>query len=88
MSYHAAPDVIATDLHREIILLDPRNGEMFALNATGRCIWLSLPARSLAQIGEVLITRLGSSPSSAYADAEAFMLELTRHGLVIDAIDD
>ena len=88
MSYYASPDVIVTDLDREIILLDPRNGEMFALNATGRCIWLSLPARSLEQISRAVTTTFADSPPFACADAEAFMMELTRNGLVIDAIDD
>lgn len=80
--YKSATDVIATDLEHELILLDPRNGEMFALNETGRCVWLALPARTVDDLASALNTEFEVTPIQAREDVQAFLVEMTDRGLV------
>ncbi|MGH7573903.1 MAG: PqqD family protein, partial [Longimicrobiales bacterium] len=55
--YRPAPDVIATDLGHELILLDPGSGQMYGLNETGRLVWLTLPSRSVENIAATIAAR-------------------------------
>jgi hypothetical protein len=82
-------DVIATDLGDELILLDPRNGEMFALNASGRRIWLELPAPSPAPLADALCSTFRVERDRALADVEAHLASLIGAALVVsdDTID-
>ena len=81
MTYRRAADVITTDLEHELVLLDPRNGEMFALNATARCIWLALPA-DLGAVTATLATRFNAAANESCSDAAAFLAQLAAAGLV------
>jgi hypothetical protein len=81
--YSRSSDVIATDLGIELILLDPRNGEMFGLNTTGRRIWLDLP-RSEAELADRLCLEFAVSPERARVDVKSLFVELTKAGLVHD----
>ena len=87
MSDHAfsivpEPDVIATDLKEEVLLLDPRNGEMFVLNCTARSVWLSLPCASLARPAAALCAEFDVSESQARRDAARLLRELRSANLV------
>jgi len=82
-SFAHAPDIITTDLGDELILLDPRNGEMFSLNSCGRRVWFALPARSVVQVANALCSEYEVTLERARSDAETLLDELTRAGLVI-----
>jgi len=78
-----APDIITTDLGDELMLLDPRNGEMFSLNPCGRRIWFALPARSVVQVANALCSEYDVNLERARSDAETLLDTLTRAGLVV-----
>lgn len=68
-AFERASNVISTDLGSELILLDPGNSEMFSVNECGRTIWLSLPARSPAEIADLLCAEYDVEPARALTDA-------------------
>jgi hypothetical protein len=78
-----APEVITTDLGEELILLDPRSGEMFSLNQCGRRIWFALPARSVVQVANALCSEFDVTLERARVDAEMLLDTLTSAGLVV-----
>src|SRR5262252_334953 len=79
--YKRSPDVIATDLGDELILLDPRRGEMFGLNESGRRVWLGLE-QSLDDVASAIAAEFGIEPARARADVETLLAALTDAGLV------
>jgi hypothetical protein len=81
--YSPAPYVIATDLGNELVLLDPRNGEMFGLNACGRRVWLALSDASAEQLVERLCTEFDVGRERAAADVRSLLQALEQHGLVV-----
>ena len=81
--YSRYPDVIATDLGHELILLDPRNGSMFGLNASGRRVWLDLPVCSVSQLANTLCSAFQVVPERARADVESLVAALVDAGLVV-----
>lgn|SRR5690554_3115259 len=83
-AYAPAPGVVVTDLGDELILLDPARGEMFALNATGRCIWGALD-RGLEAAVRALVTAFEITAEQAAADARALVDDLLRAGLLVPA---
>ena len=84
MMYRRATDVIVTDLARELVLLDPRNGEMFALNTTARRIWLSLPA-DVPRLAALIVVEFNVSVDHAYDDAAALLGQMEQAGLITRA---
>ena len=80
--YRCSDDVIVTDLAHELILLDPRKGQMYRLNETARRVWLGLPALRANDLASVLMSEFEVPPERACADVKALLLELTRAGLV------
>ncbi len=82
-TYARASDVITTDLGDELILLDPRNGEMFSLNACGRRLWFALPSGSVVQVANALCSEYAVTLERARVDAEALLTALTDAGLVV-----
>lgn len=82
--YAHSADVIATDLGDELILLDPRNGEMFGLNACGRRVWQELPGRSVDQLAAVLSAEFDVGVAQAHDDVETLLAALLRAQLVVD----
>ena len=81
--YSRSSDVISTDLGIELILLDPRNGEMYGLNTTGRRIWLDMP-RSEAELADRLCLEFAVSPERARVDVKSLLVELINAGLAHD----
>ena len=80
--FNSSADVIATDLEHELVLLDPRNGEMFALNATGRRVWFALPARTPDELAHVLTANFDVAPAQALKDVQSLIAALQGAGLV------
>ena len=81
--YTSSPDVIATDLGHELILLDPRNGSRSGLNVSGRRIWLDLPACSVSHLADTLCSAFQVVPERARADIESLVAALVDAGLVL-----
>jgi hypothetical protein len=81
--YTCSPDV-TTDLGHELIVLDPRNGDTFGLNATGRRVWLDLPACSVSQLADTLCSAFQVVPEPARGDVESLVAALVGAGLVVD----
>ena len=80
--YNASTDVIATDLEHELVVLDPRNGEMFALNGTGRRVWFALPARTPDELANVLLAEFDVTRTQALKDVHSLIAALQGAGLV------
>jgi predicted transcriptional regulator len=79
--YQRTPDVIETDLDRELILMDPVGGRMFSLNATGRRVWRALPATART-VAEALAAEMEVDAGTAERDVQALLDGLEDAGLV------
>lgn len=75
-------DVTVTDLGDQVVLLDPRNQEMYALDAVGRHIWSVLGQRSLGGIAADVAERYKVDLDTAEADLRELVDDLERAGLV------
>lgn len=75
------PHVTVTDLGDDMVLLDSKSGEMFALNESGRCIWYAL-GRGEAAASAALVEAFDVTPERARADVRALLDELVEAGLV------
>jgi len=77
------PDVIATDLANEMILLDSATGEMFSLNTTGRAIWQALDGRTaVAEISAAIERAFDVSPERVDTDVRQLLAALLEAGLI------
>lgn len=74
-------DVVVTDLDDDLVLLDPKSGEMFALNESGRCVWHALD-QGLDAAAAALVDAFDVPPERAHADVRALVAELVAAGLV------
>lgn len=81
--YTHSADVIATDLGDELILLDPRNGEMFGLNACGRRVWQALSGRSVPELVTLMCAEFDVAPDQARVDVETLLEALVQARLVV-----
>jgi hypothetical protein len=86
--FRPAKEVIVTDFGNELILLDPRNGEMFSLNSTGRCVWFALPARSVIDVSAQVAAKFDVPPEAACGDVALLMVALKRAGLIVSDTDE
>ncbi|MGH1579198.1 PqqD family peptide modification chaperone [Planktotalea sp.] len=81
------PDIVATDMDGEIVMMHVDKGAYFALNGTGSIIWelLESPA-SLSQIvAHVRQTHEVDPAHELTTEIAAFMENLQSNGLVIKA---
>jgi hypothetical protein len=85
--FRPVDEVIVTDLGNELILLDPRNGEMFSLNSTGRCVWFALPADSVMDVATRVAAEFDVKPEAACGDVALLMVALKRAGLILNNAD-
>ncbi|HEX6938574.1 MAG TPA: PqqD family protein [Longimicrobiales bacterium] len=77
------PDVIATDLESELILLDAGTGEMFSLNATGRAVWRALDGgTTVAGVVAAVERAYDIAADRAEADVHALLVRLLEVRLV------
>lgn len=74
--YSFRDDVVVTDLGDQLVLLDPRTQEMFALGDAGRFIWQALPGSALEQVAEALAAHYGIGHATAVADVLDLVAEL------------
>lgn len=72
------PDVIATDLDEELVLLHPSTRAVFTLNATGRTIWQQLAEpRDLATLLAAVTDEFEIDATTAGTDVTRLLGELT-----------
>ena len=86
--YRHNPDVIETDLERELILLDPATQEMFSLNEMGRVVWRALVEHTAGDIVAMIVERHEVAAEQAGADVRALISGLVEAGLLIPADAD
>jgi hypothetical protein len=86
MSVHKSPEIIETDLGNELILLDPRNGEMYSLNEVGRRVWVELPSQPVRRIAELIALDFDVLPEHAEADI-ALLLEALESAQLVERPD-
>ncbi|GGJ75774.1 PqqD family protein [Deinococcus aquiradiocola] len=79
--YTAIPSIVATDLEDELVLLDPATQQIFSLNASGRAVWLALPA-SETQLSQRLTEAFDVTAEQAREDVSGLLRRLTSAGLV------
>lgn len=78
----------ADDLHwrevdGELIALDLRESEYFAVNRSGAALWAAIAAgASERELADLLVERFGLTEEAAAADAQEFVADLERRGLV------
>ena len=82
LRYEPREDVTVTDLGDQVVLLDPRNQEMYALDVVGRHIWTVLGERSLGGIAAEVAERYHVELDTAEADLRELIDALDRAGLV------
>jgi PqqD family protein of HPr-rel-A system len=75
------PDVMATVLDDEIVLLDARTGEMFTLNETGAIVWETVEL-GLDAICERVCAEFDIDAESARTDVDELVTELLQRGLI------
>ena len=81
------PDVVVTDLGDQLVLLDPRNQEMYALDAVGRFVWGALPGATLFAAATALAERYAIDADTAAGDVRDLVRELADAGVVHLAAD-
>jgi Coenzyme PQQ synthesis protein D (PqqD) len=79
-----SPDIVATDLGNEVVLLNTRTQSMFTLNATGRLVWYAIEEHDLEEIAAQLEAAFEVERDEAKKDASALIAELRTAGLVHD----
>lgn len=86
-AWRVSPDVRADPDAEATVLLDLRRGQCHALNPLGTCIWrlLSGAAGGLTEAGLAAALRplVANPPSHLESDVRAFLVTLSRKGLVL-----
>ena len=77
-----APDVFSREFDDELVLLDLRGGEYYALNQTGTALW-SLIENGHEKPEEQLAALYGLPLVEARDDYETFIAELLSLGLLV-----
>lgn len=81
LMYRPKQDILVTDLDDELVLLNPETQDIFTLNASGRLLWLALPA-PLETLADVLVQEYGLDSATARTDAGDILHELVQAGLL------
>lgn len=79
-------DVLAQRAADTVVVLDPENGEYYALDEIGARLWdLCDGTRDLAAMVRVLCAEYDAPPRAVEADVLEFFADLGRARLVVDA---
>jgi hypothetical protein len=71
------------DFEGEIVALDIRQSEYFAVNRSGAVLWQAVArGATRQQLAALIIDRFGLSEEEATADVERFVVDLERRGLL------
>ena len=86
--YRRAERLAWRNIAGEVIVIHPDRGLMFPLNPAASRIWELLDgSRGSKDIAGALETEFAVNAVQARRDADAFITELVREGLVVAAID-
>lgn len=81
--FTAVPGLASADLDGEVVLLDVSSGRYFGLNGVAARIFnLVVEPRTLDQVVDVLASEYEADRAQLHADADAFLGELVKRGLV------
>jgi len=76
-------DLFRRDVEEELLLYDPRTGEVFLLNGTAAAIFeLCDGSRSPQAIADEILTVLPADPDQVLADVHRILEEFTKGGLL------
>jgi hypothetical protein len=75
-------DVTVTDLGDQLVLLDPRNQEMYALDDVGRFVWEALEGDTLDGVAAAVSERYGIEAPVAQRDLYDLVTELSQAELL------
>ena len=74
------------ELEGEIIALDLRESEYFAINRTGTVLWRAIAeGASRPELVALLVEAFGLTETAAAADVDRFVADLERRRLVVPA---
>jgi Coenzyme PQQ synthesis protein D (PqqD) len=74
------------ELEGEIVALDLRESEYFAINRTGTLLWRAVAAgASRTELVALLVEEFGLTETAAAADVDRFVTDLERRRLVVPA---
>ena len=77
-TWHRNPEVIATDLDDELVLLHPSTRAVFTLNDTGRTVWQHLDEpRDLDTLVAAVTAAFAVDTTTAHTDVTRLLGELT-----------
>jgi hypothetical protein len=77
------PDILATDLDDEVVLLHPKTRGMYTLNETGRVIWQLLASETrIDDAVAVLTATFEVDDDTARAHAAKLFADLAAAGLI------
>lgn len=78
------PDLIATDMDGDTVMMSIERGEYFGIGGVGSRLWelLAQPV-SIAQLSETICAEFEVDAATCQADVDKFAHELLQHGLVL-----
>jgi ribosomal protein L18 len=76
------PDVLVTELDRELVLLHPRTRAMFTLNETGQVVWGAIDRGADAAV-DAVVEAFDVDRSVAHADVAELIGALADAGLLV-----
>lgn len=80
------PNVAWQVVDGEAIVVDLQSGKTIGLNAAGTFLWSRLDGSSDAEaLAAAMAAEFDVLPDEAEADTTAFLMEMTRRGLIVDA---
>ena len=83
-SYTQNPDVIATAVNGEVVLLHPADWDYFEFNKVGSAIWGLLAApRTTDELVAALMAAFDVERGRCHDETVAMLAQLEAHGLII-----
>jgi len=85
-SWKRDPDVVTTELERELVLLHPKTRSMFTLNETGMVVWSAIDAGQGAAVDaavDAVVAAFDVDREVAAADVAELFDGLARAGLIV-----
>lgn len=80
------PDLVATDMDGETVMMSIERGEYFGLGGVGSRVWeLLAQPTSLAQLADAIGAEYEVDASTCLADLQRFVADLLANGLVAPA---
>ena len=79
-----APEIVSQEVDGEAVLVDPKQGMVRVLNATGALIWDHVDGRhTVADLATTLVATYGIEEARAQADVSAFCTNLMERGALM-----